>query len=284
MESSCEPESPVTGGWRVRAGCVSQPESDHPCKRRSCPECGLKWGRDAARKLQENLGYFGGEIRSTALTAPGTPDHYLSQPAHRRPSKRWIVRYAIPPHDVRAAVTWNMHAERRYARLHKSAMEHVRRVLRRQGYDGPIPIKLVHVWELQKRGLLHVHITLPHSTPAERVMAQEYISYLARHGQRYGFGWTDRKRKVYEAHKTAGYLSKYLTKGEFARVAAHIGNLVHVSRRLTMATGVTMRVLRSARWLWVCIRYGIPLPRQWSIEYIALLDRVCPIAEIPRGP
>lgn len=234
--------------------------------------------------MKHNLEAYGGEIRSAALTGPGTPDYYRSLPDYRRPSERWIRRYAIAPHDVRARVEWNRHAERRYARLHKAAMEHVRRVLRRQGWRELAPVKLVHVWEMQSRGVLHAHITLPHESPSERVMAQEYVAYLSRNGQRYGFGWVDRKRKVYGAASTAGYYSKYLTKGEFAQVAANVLNVVYVTRRLTMQTGVTMRALRSLRWFWVCVRYEIAFPRQWDVERIAFFDSLCPLASIPRGP
>jgi hypothetical protein len=189
----------------------------------------------------------------------------------------WVVTGGVEAVTIRVVV-----GEHEQLELGRDA--ETEKVIERRRASGAVPVKLVHVWELQKRGLLHVHVTLPHGSPVERVMAQEYVNYLGRHGERYGFGWADRKRKVYEARKTGGYLSKYLTKGEFSEVARYVGNLVYVTRRLTMATGVTMRALRSARWLWVCVRYDLPFPRAWSVEYIALLDKLCPIAEIPRGP
>lgn len=109
-------------------------------------------------------------------------------------------------------------------------------------------------------------------------MAQEYVSYLGRHAHRYGFGFVDRKRRTYGARSTGGYLSKYLTKGELAEVARFVFGVVYVTRRLTMATGVTMRSLRAARWFWTCVRYDLPFPKSWPLEYLALLDRLAPMA------
>lgn len=166
-------------------------------------------------------------------------------------------------------------------------MKHSRRVLRRQGFTRDLPVRLVVSWEIApNRGLLHPHVVLPYGTHAERVFASEYRQALSRLSGRYGFGWVDRKVKVYGARATAGYVSKYLTKTQYEQVLRAVNRPVMVATRLTMATGVTMRSLRAARWYWTCLRYEIPFPASWKrdYEYLALLDRLAFPEASPRGP
>lgn len=58
----------------------------------------------------------------------------------------------------------------------------------------------------------------------------------------------------------------------------------YVSRRLTTATGCTIRNLRRARYLYVCLRDGLPLP-EWSPEDLETVARLLHFASLPgRGP
>src|SRR5215216_276612 len=67
-------------------------------------------------------------------------------------------------------------------------------------------------WELQKRGLWHLHFVVGLETAVERVWASEYVAAMRELAPRYGFGFVDGKplRRPERAERVAGYVSKYL--------------------------------------------------------------------------
>jgi hypothetical protein len=125
---------------------------------------------------------------------------------------------------------------------------------------------VARVWEMQTRGVLHVHPVLAHVTAVQRVAARRYIERLAALAPQYGFGYVERKVKPQPAVNAAAYLSSYFVKGrhgkatlwESARSAAMPRSIVHVSVKLTQETGCTMRLLRFGRFVWVVWKVALP--------------------------
>jgi hypothetical protein len=213
----------------------------------------------------------------------------------------------VDPH--RAAV-WNATASARYARLFKAAQASADRLVRRLGYRGPLPRRVAVVWALQRRGVWHVHEGLPGKTPVEVAWSRQVIRFLDQARRReerldpaerwalleferefgvapqrsvYGWGFVDRNplrlgapTAAWSAEAVARYLAanvaRYLA-GNASEPTYVIGRRLrsYVSRRLTMATGVTLTNLRRAHYLWRVLTEGLPLPDTWSEE---LLERV----------
>lgn len=116
----------------------------------------------------------------------------------------------------------------------------------------------------------------------------------------YGFGFVDRNplrslgagERGGSAERAAAYLARnaarYLGDNvESARAGHHLpGRRLrsYVSRRLTTSTGVTIRNLRRARFVYVCIRDSLPLP-SWSAEELETVARLLGLTpEVARGP
>jgi len=116
----------------------------------------------------------------------------------------------------------------------------------------------------------------------------------------YGWGFVDRnplrslgvgarggnpaRAAAYLARNAARYLSANVgTVGE-GHVLPGRSLRSYVSRRLTSATGCTMRNLRRARYLYVCVQLGLPLP-EWPGEQLEVVWRLLVGAEVaPAGP
>lgn len=117
---------------------------------------------------------------------------------------------------------------------------------------------LARVFELQRRGVLHVHPVLAYSTPAERHAARLYVGHLQKWAPYYGFGFVERKLRPTSCRAAAAYLSSYFVTGkrgkltlqESVRTPNMPRSIVHVSTKLTQETGVTMRELRFRRFVW----------------------------------
>src|SRR5438270_4354624 len=132
------------------------------CRSRKCPEYSRVWAGDQRRKLFANLESYGGEVLMSAVTAPGAAELPWDEAAC----------VGLGPHQhsgmlgcrVRqgAADEWNRSAPERWRRLHRRAyQETVRRT-------GPGSVRLlVRVWEIQTRGVLHVHPVLGYGSAAE---------------------------------------------------------------------------------------------------------------------
>ena len=94
--------------------------------------------------------------------------------------------------------------------------------------------------------------------PEGQVAARAYLRHLAELAPRYGFGYSERKPRRMEAKAAAAYLSSYFVTGRKGKEALQNSvrsrsmprSIVHLSPRLTQATGCTMRGLRFRRFVW----------------------------------
>lgn len=151
--------------------------------------------------------------------------------------------------DSAAIELWNRSAPSRWSKLHRAASAAARRT-------GGAPRVLGMVWQMQRRGALHVHVVLGYGTAADASSAWNYRCELQRLSSSYGFGYVDGRNRgdgstVMEGGKAARYLSKYLTESsQLARALGWVSRPVYVARSLTMLTGCTMRRLRRVRFLW----------------------------------
>jgi hypothetical protein len=156
------------------------------------------------------------------------------------------------------------------------------------GYRGGV---LVYEWELQSRGVWHLHFVLGMETPVERAWAFEYVKALRELGPSKGFGYVDAKplHSPQVAEKAATYISKYLAKWnadgsfEVAETVKAAGRslLNFVSRRLTAKSGVTMRVLRDVRLAWAWREGHLPPEVLGPFE---LLHALCMLERFSRAP
>lgn len=237
------------------------PEPLKRCRRRICPGYSAIWAGDQRRKLFANLDAYADQVPAgvgspavlmTAATAPGSDE---------LPWDAWHCR-ALGDHThsgelgcrVRsnAAIEWNESAPKRWRLLHGEAY---RRCVR----EGLRPWMLLRVWEMQKRGVLHVHPVLAYSTLAEKQAADRYLQHLDALRHEYGFGFIERRKSCREPRAAAAYLSAYFVNGKGRKVTLEESvrsnkmprSIIHVSTILTRQSGITMRALRAYRYLWV---------------------------------
>jgi hypothetical protein len=231
------------------------------CRSRRCPEYGLIWAGDQRQKLFRNLEVVHGEIVLGAVTAPGARELPWDERAcsglgeHEHSGSRGCRVDGI------AAREWNESAPGRWRRLHRRAYQDT---VKRCGRESVWMV--ARVWEMQTRGVLHVHPVLALVTARQRAGARRYVRRLAELAPQYGFGFVERNVKPQPAVNAAAYLSSYFVKGrrgkatlwESVRSAAMPRSIVHVSVRLTQETGCTMRLLRFGRYVWVLWGVGLP--------------------------
>jgi hypothetical protein len=156
-------------------------------------------------------------------------------------------------------------------------------------------VLVARVWELQTRGMLHVHPVVGYETAAQMAGARLYLRRLAELAPGYGFGFVEKRVKSMPAQNAAAYLSSYFVKGprgkmalwESVKSSAMPRSIIHVSTKLTMRTGCTMRVLRLKRALYFLWRVDLPLV---EVRAVADLLAAFPGSEIvgldhtQRGP
>ena len=214
------------------------------------------WAGDQRQKLFRNLEAFGSGVLVGAVTAPGADELPWDEEACR----------ALGPHKHsgklgcraagRHADPWNRGAAERWRRLHRREYQETVAEI------GPgCVVLLARVWELQARGLLHVHPVLGYATALQKAGARAYLARLARLAASYGFGFVHHERRLVKAmpaQHAAAYLSSYFVKGrrgktalwESVRSPAMPRSIVYVSTKLTMQTGCPMRTLRLKRALY----------------------------------
>jgi hypothetical protein len=238
------------------------PLSVSQCRRRTCPGYAATWARDTMRKIRENLRAYGGLACMCTLTAPGQEAGLV-----------WDRELCTHPAGVECsgprgckvvaevAALWNERSKAWWRELNRIAKQRADRAVRRLGHDYRGGL-LAYEWELQRRGVWHLHFVLGMETAVERVWAFEYVQALREVGPSKGFGYPDSKplHSPQPAEKAASYISKYLAKWnedgsfEVTETVKTAGRslLNYVSRRLTAKSGVTMRVLRQVRiaWAW----------------------------------
>lgn len=261
---------------------------------RTCPGYALTWARDTMRKNRENLRTYGGLAAMCTLTPPGVAAGLIwdrSQCRHG-PEKRCGKLYGckVVP---QVAARWNERSRGWWRELNRVCKQRADRVVKRLGHNAKGGL-LLYQWELQKRGVWHLHFVLGLETAVERVWAYEYVGAMRELAPRYGFGFVDDRplRRPERAERVAGYLSKYLAKWKAdgscevteTVLAAGRSYLSYVSRKLTARSCCTMRNLRIARvvWAWLSGHIGDPGFDPWDeLIAVCLLDRL----PVPvRGP
>jgi hypothetical protein len=214
------------------------------------------------RKIRENLRTYGGLACMSTLTPPGQAAGLVWDRTHCTHSAdaRCGKKYGCKV-DPEAAARWNDLSRGWWSDLNRVCKLRADRALRRLGHDGKGGL-LLYEWELQGRGVWHLHFVLGMETAVERGWAHEYVAAMRELGPRYGFGYVDAKplRRPEPAERIASYLSKYLAKWnpdgslEITETVRAAGRSVlnYVSRDLTRRSGVTMRTLRHVRiaWAW----------------------------------
>jgi len=150
-----------------------------------------------------------------------------------------------------AAEAWNEQAPRSWAQLHRAAAQIARRCC------GPGPLVAAKVWEVQERGVLHLHLVVPSAPGAERARLDAYVSALERGGPRHGFGFVSvRHRPDGKASKAraAGYCAKYVGKAAGAELT--VRRPVYVGSFLTRAdhaapsmAAISLAAIRIQTWL-----------------------------------
>ncbi len=237
----------------------SIPEPLTRCRRRTCPGYGALWAGDVRRKLFENLQAYADDapmgwkpkVLLGAVTAPGVDqlpwdeEHCAALGAHNH-SGLLGCRVLRPQ-----AAAFNASASARWRDLHRRAY----RLTIRDGFDPPFLV--ARVFEMQHRGVLHVHPVLGYTTAWDQEGARRYMDWVATFADHYGFGFVERKERVKTARQAAAYLSSYFVKGRRGKLSLEESvrsremprSIVHVSHRLTQTPGCTMRGLRMVRLL-----------------------------------
>jgi hypothetical protein len=265
------------------------------CRRRTCPAYASVWARDTRRKLRENLAAYRGLAAMLTLTAPGVDgglewDRELCSHDPR-------VSCSGPRGcrvDMVASARWNHFSRGLWRELNRVCKQRADRALRKLGaqdFKGHI---LAYQWEIQTRGVWHLHFVVGVGSPLEMAWSSEYVRAMRALAPDYKFGHLDTKplHRPRPAESCAGYIAKYLTKrkvdgsygaSETVRTAGR-ALLTYVSRDLTQRTGVTMRTLRDARLLWA-YREGLLPALAMTIEEVLfaaqLLDKPVAGARAP---
>jgi hypothetical protein len=253
------------------------------CRSRRCSEYGPVWAGDQRQKLFRNLETLSGDILLSAVTAPGAEvlpwdtQQCSALGEHRHSGKLGCrVRRA-------SAREWNESAADRWRRLHRRAYQDA---VKRAGKRSVFLV--ARVWEMQARGVLHVHPVLAYGTARQMAGARCYLARLAELAPQYGFGFVHHSPKHVKpqpAQNAAAYLASYFVKGkrgketlwESARSSAMPRSIVHVSVKLTQQTGCTMRTLRLKRAVFYV--WGVTLPFE-ELRTLSTILQVFPGTEL----
>jgi len=257
------------------------------CRRRVCPSYSAIWARDTLRKTRENLDAYGGLVAMTTVTAPGQDAGLVwdrSQCRHG-PDERCDGKRKRCKVDAGAAQRWNDLSRDWWRKLNRVAKLRADRAIRRLGSEKKGGL-LVYEWELQGRGVWHLHVVIGMETSIERAWAIEYVRGLRELAPRYGFGYVDAKplHTPQPAKQVSGYLSKYLAKRredgtlEVTETVRTAGRTLinYVTPNLTAKSGCTMRALRNARivWAWREGHFSDHRLPEWDyVVAVCLLDR-----------
>lgn len=221
------------------------------CGRRSCGSCGVLWLTDTRIRTLAAVQAHGGAVALVTVTAPGQDELPWGDDPGRV--------------DATYARRWNESAPGRWSSLHRAAARAARRVADERGASWRL---LVKSWEYQKRGVLHLHLLVPMTSPGEVAASNAYVTHLAEAASLHGFGYVDRGKlgptgprksarrlEPVDPDRAARYVSSYVAstgagKGgvaEVARCQGVPGAVVYLAQTLTQKSGVTMRSLRDRR-------------------------------------
>lgn len=231
---------------------------------RDCPGYSEIWAGDQRVKIFAALNAYADQVGNLApearvlmptVTAPGQ-DHGLVWDddvcRHLGPHQHSGTigcKVASAPADA-----WNHLAPTWWRRLHDRA------AIAAERETGQRPNLLVRPWELQKRGMLHVHPILGYTTLGERRSAEIYVLELAALAASYGFGHVDKKFSRMSMHPrgAAAYVSSYFVTGKKGKMTLREAvtkremprSIIYVSPKLSQRSGITMRSLRLRRYAW----------------------------------
>ena len=163
------------------------------CRRRRCPAYAPMWARDTMRKIRVNLQTYGGLSCVVAVTAPGEEAGLIWD---RCKCRHTAGERCSGPRGCRvvekAAAIWNEGSRGWWRELNRLCKQRADRAIRRLGAETKCGV-LMYEWELQKRGVWHLHVVLGMETAIERVWAYEYVAALSELAESKGFGWVDRR-------------------------------------------------------------------------------------------
>lgn len=143
---------------------------------------------------------------------------------------------------------WSYDQEKRWASLHRSAAERTRR------RHGSGPLIAAKAWELQERGVAHLHLVVPYATPRERARADAYVAAIKELAPAKWFGFADLNHRGGTERApaaAAAYVSKYI--GKATGEGLMVKRPMYVGAFLTTATGVTMRTARLKRFAYMVL-------------------------------
>src|SRR4051812_16227306 len=148
------------------------------CRRRQCPGYSETWARDTMRKIRENLRAYEGLVCMCTLTAPGQDvglvwDRENCTHGSGVTCGREHGCKVLPA----AAALWNEKSRGYWRELNRICKLRADRAVKRLGheYKGGL---LMYEWELQKRGVWHLHFLLGMETAVERAWAFEYVKAM----------------------------------------------------------------------------------------------------------
>lgn len=224
------------------------------CTNRRCIRFGPIWAKDQRTKIFRNLEACKSErVRMGSFTAPGTKRLPFDQTHCTHPQGERCSGTRGCKVSERAAADWNTAMPKVWRELHRRAYT---KTIRRHGSKNLR--MLLRVYELQKRGVLHVHPLFAYETPAQRAAVDSYFATVAPLAVAYGFG-SQHEEITLNRMEAAAYLSSYFAGGPNRKVEltesvqsnAMPRSIIHVSVLLTQQTGITMRNLRRRRLHWV---------------------------------
>lgn len=230
------------------------------------------WAGDIEQKLFRNLELVGPSCMVT-LTAPGADDlpwdedHCAPLGPHRHSGPLGCRVKAS------SAEVWNKGC----GKLWSGLWNDVQTVLRRRFGSGAF--LAAYVWEMQARGVWHLHLLLGYEFP-EREKSDCAVELLEERVTRHGFGVQvqagNKSARHLPGQAAAAYFAKYFLGStdssgkrplhETVTTSVPPGKpIVYVSRRLSAETGITMRALRHKRWLF----WRIPNLHVW-LAYVKI--------------
>lgn len=273
------------------------------------------------RKWRLNVAHYGGSVKLITVTAPGVDLLPYGDDWRRGPTGVLLLDGNGDPmplvEDIYRTI-FNTTAQARMSRLMEAAQKAADRWVQRQGYGGQLPRQIGNVKAEQKRGIWHWHYVLPYESAIEKTWSRLVHRYIDNAWKRdlarwpdaddraamlwaeyahnevvrgfYGLGFVNARNPHgrsadgtarYAARNAAGYAARNVTGP----------NRGYVSSRLTRATGVTMRALRSVNYLHVRRKLIADgdladevVPSYWTPEWAAHVLLVESMCTAPRGP
>ena len=191
-----------------------RPQGVWRCRRRRCPGYAQTWARDTMRRIRENLHAYGGLACMLTLTAPGVEAGLVWDASVCRHAPSVKCSGPLGCRVVAdAAETWNEDSRQQWRTLNRVCKKRADAAVARLGARAKFGL-LLYEWEMQERGVWHLHFVVGMETAIERAWAFEYVKAMQELGARYGYGFVDSHplHAPETAERAARYVSKYLAK------------------------------------------------------------------------